>query len=57
MMLVGLAGTTPQLQSCAIRALIFNMKQSIQLDLKLRGDSATTVEDAGASGKLASTDP
>ena len=32
MLLVGLAGETPQLQSCTIRALIFNMKQTIQVD-------------------------
>ena len=32
MMLVGLAGQTPQIQSCAIRALIFNFKQSIMTE-------------------------
>ena len=32
MMLVGLTGDVPQMQSCAIRALIFNMKQIIQVD-------------------------
>ena len=32
MLLVGLTGDVPQMQSCAIRALIFNMKQIIQVD-------------------------
>ena len=32
MLLVGLAGNTPQVQSCAIRALIFNMKNTIRVD-------------------------
>ena len=32
MLLVGLAGDSAQTQSCAIRALIFNMKRTIKVD-------------------------
>ena len=58
MLLVGLAGETPQVQSCTIRALIYNMKNTIQVDFMIKpkyyGDDeppAITID------KLSSTDP
>lgn len=45
MLLVGLAGETPQVQSCTIRALVFNMKKTIQLDSLLKGRKLGDDED------------
>ena len=60
MLLVGLAGESPQTQSCAIRALIFNMKQTILAESMVRAHRTDVVEDEGAvkiKDKLSSKDP
>jgi hypothetical protein len=71
MLIVGLASSETQMQSNAIRALIFNMKSTIQFDSMLRGkkqyptgganDSKMTAADGAEdpkeiTNKLASTD-
>ena len=64
MMLIGLAGQTPQVQSCAIRALIYNLKQSIETPgrgkLNMRRDESLETNSNSSSqieNKLLSSDP
>ena len=54
-MLVGLAGVTPQVQSCAVRALIFVLKESVRPHVSLKGQSQNLSE-IEIDGKLLSTD-
>lgn len=62
MLLVGLAGESPQTQSNTIRALIYNMKNTIQIDSlikqKPRGKEGQEEDDDKdvIKGKLLSTD-
>ena len=62
MQLVGLAGESPQTQSNTIRALIFNMKNTIQVDSQIRqkpreNDGQDDEDDKNViKGKLLSTD-
>jgi len=68
MLLVGLAGENPSTQSNAIRALIFNMKSTIQFDSMLSkgrkpwmnkddDNNQDDKEDKSVQEKLLSTDP
>lgn len=58
MLLVGLAGNTPQVQSCAVRALIFNMKNTIKVDSMVRRRPTFDEENVTVEiEKLSSADP
>lgn len=56
LLLVGLAGTTPQMQSSTIRALIFNLKMNLTLAIETEGEQDLAEKKLKVNKLLAGTE-